>query len=297
MISFLFEQYGYYPKKIINNCFFFDKWQFKLIETEYSEQEIEEMERYCKFLKSFFKEKGVYIVKNKFQNHISCYEGKNYILISCYKYDMKIDDFRKFQKIFSDQKYRIELINLKEAWKFRMAEIEEKGLGSLKMDSSNYCLNLEKSLFCLGLCQNAIQYLNDIIDEYGGVVKNAIIVHKRVNDLSSFEFFNPFNFVVDSPIRDYVELYRNEYIFLEELVEVFFDFGFDAFDASLFLARLLYPASIFDVIEDIVDNKVCDAKMEYDINKELSKIKKVYLFFREKYNIHPILWLEEQSFI
>lgn len=297
MISFLFEQYGYYPQNFVDNCFSIGKWQFGLIEVDLNEKEIEKMDSYNKFLRSFFEEKGMYFIKNKSKSYISFYGGKNYVLVCCYKYMMEVKSFKRFCEIFFYEEYQIDLISLREAWKIRMVEIESKGIGSLKMESCNYRHNLEKVLFCLGMTQNAIQYLNDYIYDYGSIIKNAVITHKRVNDLSSFDFFNPFNFVVDSRIRDYVELYRNGYIFFDEIVDVFLHFRFDVCDASLFLARLLYPANVFDVMEDIVDGKMYDYKIEYDTNKELLKIKKVYLFFREKYNIHPILWLENLNFI
>lgn len=297
MISFLFEQYGYYPRTFVDNCFFIDGWQFKLLETVYDEQDVGVIEQYNQTVRMIFNDKGVHILKNKSGKFISCYGGKKYVLLAFCDFNLVSNDFVKFHLFFSSRKFEIDLNDLKNAWLIQMYEIETIGIAALGMDSAHYCDNLEKILFSIGMCQNAIQYLNDIIRDYGGIMKNAAISHKRVGGMNAFEFFNPFNFVVDNPVRDYAELYRNECIYVEELIEIFSYFNFNVVDASLFFARLLYPANVFDVVEEAVDNKSLDIKINYDVNRELLKIKKVYSFLRQKYNIHPIMWLDDVNFV
>ena len=73
-------------------------------------------------------------------------------------------------------------------------------------------------MFCIGLSINAMQYLSDSIYNYDSKLKGATIVHKRLKDLNSFDFFNPFNFIVEHPLRDIVMMYQNDYISFQSLL-------------------------------------------------------------------------------
>ena len=44
MLSFLYEQYGYYPRDIINNCFEIGEWKFKLEEVACDENYFVELD-------------------------------------------------------------------------------------------------------------------------------------------------------------------------------------------------------------------------------------------------------------
>jgi hypothetical protein len=111
-------------------------------------------------------------------------------------------------------------------------------------------------------------------------------------DFNSFDFFNPFNFVIDHPIRDFVELYRNDVLDFNDLVDVLEYYQIDYKIASFFIARLLYPVRLMDLLEDNIGSRDKDFRLSCSVEKELSKIKKAYIYFKEKYNIRPIDWLD-----
>ena len=292
MISFLFEEYGYYPKEFSNNKFFINDWEFRLVEVDCNNVYLEEVERYIYYLRGNFGGRGPYIMKNKSNSKISTYDGKKYVLVSVnVKNDVDTGEFNKMHVLFNEAKQHVNLEELLKTWQMRFAEIERYGVSSLRMDSPFYSENLEIAMFGLGMCQNAIQYLYDIIEDCGKNVENVAIVHKRIDNFNSFDFFNPFNLVVDHPIRDYAELYRNDVIGLEELVYCLNFYEIDCKIASLFIARIMYPIKILDLLDDelMVEKNI---KQEYSIPKEIIKIKKAYVYFKNKYNIRPIDWLE-----
>ena len=292
MNVFLFEQYGFYPGELENNEFFINGFEYRLIEVEVGEDEISKKDQYCTILNSFYgDELMVKVIKNKSSNYISYYNGKKYCLLSILKKDMIVNDLNVMHVKFKNYE-SLDLFKIMNLWKTRSDYIENVGVASLRVDSIFYGENLEKSLFGLGLCQNAIQYLNEVIHEYGSNFNGLTLTHKRLKNLCSFDFFNPFNIVLDHPIRDLVELYKNDFFTVESLVEVLKFYEIDSKIASLFLSRLLYPSSIFDQIENSELSNSNKFKIDFNIEKECVKIKNVYTYFRKKYNIRPISWLE-----
>lgn len=290
MISFLFEQYGYYPKDFENNEFNIGQWRFKLIEIDGDEAYVDKIQEYIDIVKNNFN-KGAYIIKTRNNKKISFYDNKKYVLISICEGMVGLNDLNKMHLLFKGIEDKLHLNKLLSAWKFRSEFIEKNALSSLRLDSIYYGSNLEIVMFVLGLCQNALQYLNDVITDYGEVVDDLTITHKRLDDLSSFTFYNPFNYVVDHPLRDLAELYKSDLLDFGNLLDCLQYYFVDTKTASIFVARLLYPAKIFDLLEENIDKKDKNFKIQYCIEKELIKIKKVYEYFFEKYNIRPIAWL------
>ena len=71
MKTFLFEQYGYYPKEIKNNSFVVDGWMFKIIPTDLNNQDVTSIENYINVLNQTFFNKGPFIIKNKTNSNVS----------------------------------------------------------------------------------------------------------------------------------------------------------------------------------------------------------------------------------
>lgn len=292
MLSFLFEQYGYYPKDFIDNSFTVNEWIFKLIETDYDLKKIDEIDNYILNIRDTFDGEGPFIIKTRSNQKISYIDNKKYVLISVKKRNLSLKDLNKFHCLFFNNKNFVDLKNLLSTWKSRIEYIEKDMISTLRIDSVYYNKNLEVTLFCLGIAQNAIQYLNDIILDYDDKIENITITHKRMSDLNSFDFFNPLNFIEDHPIRDIVDLYQNNFITFTEFVSFVEYYQLDNKTASLFMARLLYPAKVFDLLEENANKKETGFRIQYNIQKELCKFKKIYLFLKEKYNIRPINWLD-----
>lgn len=292
MLSFLFEQYGYYPKVLEEGTFFVDGWEFRLIKVDGDKNYVETIEQYIEVLREKFDGEGPYLIRTRLGENLSYHDGVKYCLLCVRKREITINHLNKFHVLFKNNENKVELKKLMFSWQDRMYRIEHNSISNLRVDNSFYGSNLEKIMFCIGSCQNAVQYLSDIIQDYGNDLEDISLTHKRMNCLSSFDFFNPFNFVLDHPVRDLVELYRNDLISFEKLKEMLNYYGLNAKLASLFVARLLYCVNVLDIVEE--DSKIRDKcfKFDYNIEKEISKIKKTYLYFKEKYNIRPIVWLE-----
>lgn len=287
MLSFLFEYYGYYPNNFLDNSFEIDNWFFILVETVNDVEYIDQIDEFVSVIRSEFK--GPYIIKNRFNEKMSYHDGKWYTLISMYKYNVDIKDLNKFHVLFKETEKSVDLKKISLLWEKKMNFIENE---CVHVTENVVCENnLEITMFCLGLCQNAIQYLNDAILDYGSVINDVTLTHKRLFTLSSCEVFNPFNFVIDHPLRDYVELYKNNFIDFDEMINALEYYEIDSKLASVIIARTLYPARVFDLLEDGYYGAF--KKINYSIEKEILKIKNIYLYFKKKYRIRPILWLED----
>lgn len=291
MITFLFEQYGYYPTIFSNNIFEIDGWLFELIEVDCSDEYIEEIDNYLFKIREAFSDVGPFIVKTRTNNTVSFYDGKKYILICVKNKIMSIVDLNKFHCLFAEKEKKLDLKKLSLVWQERMNYIETESINYLRIDGIHYEYNLKVVLFSLGLAQNAIQYLNDVVLDYDGTINNLTLTHKKISNLNSLDFFNPFNFVVDYPLRDFAELYKSGYIEFEKMIEFIQYYNLDNKLASVFMARLLYPSNVFDLL-DLDENKKSTFKLNVNIEKELIKLKKIYKFIKQKYNVRPIGWLD-----
>lgn len=292
MKTFLFEQYGYYPQTIINNLFYIDDWCFKLLKVDLNEKDIETICLYLDNVRNIFNEKGAFIIKTRNDKYISVYDNDKYVLVSVKKSYMTINDLSLFHYNLVEVDKKIELDKILNVWMSRMENVENECINSLRIDSVYYSHNLEVAMYVLGLAQNAIQYLSECIEDYGIQLSGLTIAHKRMNDLNSFDFFNPFNFIVDHPIRDLCELYKNDYLSFNDFCEMLNYYKINSMIATIIISRILYPIKVFDLLEDNVSKKEIKFKIEYNIEKEFIKLKKIYLFIKDKYKIRPIDWLE-----
>lgn len=292
MITFLFEQYGYYPKVFQDNTFVIDGWFFKLLEVDYDEKYIEEIDEYCAEIRKFFSEKGPYIIRTRFNKLVSIHDQKQYVLISFYDYVISINDLNAFHVKFRQLNKKIELKKMLLSWEDKISYLENNLVNALRVDSVYHQKNIEIAMFCLGLCQNAVQYLSECIFDYGGTVDDITLAHRRLKSLKSEYVLNPFNLVIDHPARDLIELYRNDFLKFDDFIDIIKYYELDKKTATICIARLLYPCEQLDLLEKNIFYRNISFKLDYSIEKEYMKIKKVYEYFKTQYNIRPINWLE-----
>ena len=206
--------------------------------------------------------------------------------------NMNFNDLIRFHLLFYREDEYIEIDKVLLAWKDRIDDIEKKLSSYLRVDSIYYKHNLDISMFCIGLGINAMQYLSDAIYNYDKKLYGVTIVHKRLTNLNSFDFFNPFNFIVEHPLKDIVLLYQSDYISFEEFKSIIANYRIDTLSATFCMARLLYRVDVFDFLETKRDLEA-DQKINFNLKKEIYKIKKAYSLLKEIYSIRPIDWLEE----
>ena len=120
---------------------------------------------------------------------------------------------------------------------------------------------------------------------------------RGLNSYDSYSFFNPFNMIIDTVIRDYAELYKFELIDIYDLDKIISNLNINVKEASLLMARILYPTRIFDLLEDnyLKEDHKINKTIEYvnSLDKELQRIKNVHSLLKRKYNIRPIEWLRK----
>ena len=218
------------------------------------------------------------IVPNKFDNLITEYNGQSYVLIKKYEFRNKIDinDIIYIQNntmnIFKDMSLiRTNYINL---WERKIdyyennSELRKHNLINKSMD------------YYIGLGENAIIYLvNNNVR-----IKNIVLSHRRISeDKSSFEFYNPVNYILDSRARDLADYIKILFFYDDVQEDVILSIlkiiNFDREECILFIARMLYPTYYFDVIDKIMVSNIDDSILNNIIKKTNSYIKLIAIIF------------------
>ncbi len=298
MKSFLFERYGYYPDNLDNNSFDYKGYIFNLTMTDLSEEEIKELDDVSKSLYNLYNE-GCIIIKNRSNNYLSFDGEKHYVLWTCKKGNKSINDLIIMHNYFHNNLTleKIDLNELFNLWEEKFEFIETRVISTLRSDDYDYNMILEGIYFAFGLAENALEYLKDVIIDLGSKINDQTLVHKRLNNLENNTFFDPFNLLIDSPLRDYAELYKSNEISLENIVRILDYYNLDIIETSVLMARVLYPTRLFDALEKHYIDRMNIKKEILDyrisIDKELIRIKNLHLYLIKRYGIRPLNWLNK----
>lgn len=297
MRAFIYDKYGYYPNDEYSTSFEYKGWYFKLEISEKNDIEIHNLRLLLNEINQHFENNGSDIILSRDGHYVSNSEYGPVVLVaiknSNVDYFTLIKMHQLFYKKFSNKLY---ISYIRDLWINKVNTIEEKILTSLPIDDKEYSKMYILGQYALGLAENAIQYLLDSSIYYGDEIINTSLSHKRIEKVDSFYLFNPFNLIIDSPMRDIAELYKNDLISLDNLSSYLNYYEITNQDASLLLARCLFPNNIFDLFEDYYELKK-DVRERVNIlekciyQKEI-KLKKLHNFLVKKYMIRPISWLE-----
>lgn len=298
MKAFIFDKYGYYIDKDNTDEFDFEGWHFKLEKTEKTEDELKELNEYLKRFSLLYYEACCTFVLNRDNHFISKTSFGNCVLVSVKNYIVNINDLFKmhtyFKKDYQNVKYTI--FEMQKLWEDKVDLVEEKILPSFKIDDYTYENIMTTLIYVMGLCENALQYLAEIRLDYGDNIENLSLTHKRFYKFDSYEFFSPFNLIVDSPMRDLAELYKSEFIDNNTLINILEYYHPSKKEVSILLARILFPTQIFDLLDDYyilkqdVRNKILEYKEKFP--KYMENVKMLERKLVKKYAIRPISWLE-----
>lgn len=297
MRDFIFDQYGYYYSDSDASEFEFKDYEFKVMAHSLTENDLINMEEYIQYLYSKLNiNPHCHIVKNRAGLYGVESKYGTVSLVSCLKKDYKLDNLISFQHLeINELSKPYTISNLSTLWEEKLNLIEEKCVPYLKIDDFTYPIILKETIFAIGLCSNAIEYLTDMKEDYGNEVKNLCYAHKRLYDLTSFDLFNPFNIVIDSPTRDLAFLYKEKAINLNELISIIDYYKLDQMEISLLMARALFPTATFDILEDYFalkkDIKLSIVKKHKKTKREVNLLVELHKRLVEKYKIRPIEWL------
>lgn len=298
MRAFLYDKYGYYPDEEYSTSFTYQGWFFKLEISEKNDYELASLKKLLNDINNSFKNLGSDIVLTRDGHYVTTSEYGPVVLVAIKEGKVTIDTLFKMHQMFYNQfQNQLTVSYLRNLWLNKINTIEERIIPSLPNDNKEFSSLYILSMYALGSAENAIQYLLDIIYYYGNEIKNTSLVHKRIDELNSFYLFNPFNLIIDSPMRDLAELYKNDLLSLEQLYDLLKRYPLTSLDASLLLARCLYPNQIFDLLEDYyelkkdITNRV--NQLIISINSKEFKLKKLHKFLVSNYQIRPISWLDK----
>lgn len=301
MENFIYDYYGYNINELSNGTFKYEDYLFMLAATSESEENIERLNNLMNSLANVYNGDIVYIVKNKYNKFISTSKDDNNICLLTYKLSTNIDlnSFIKMHNTFINQfNYTVSLQDIIILWDQRLEYIQNQCLVNLNFENDAHLILYEYTLYALGLATNALQYLSDIQIDYNRKSYPSTLTHRRIKKMDKFELFNPFNLIIDHSSRDLAELYKNDLIDFNTLIQICNSYYYTIDEYEYLLSRLFYPTFIFDVVEDIAtDNTSYDHTSEiyYAIakqNKQIDKIKEFYNSIIKYMNIRPIEWLK-----
>ena len=296
MRAFIFDKYGYYEDDEFASEFDYQGWHFMLEKTDRNEEELEELNEYVKRLENLFFNSGISIIKNLEGNLLSKSEFGDCALVSIKNRKMELNDLLQMHTFFKDnqdQEYTVkEMLKL---WEDKVDLINEKVIPSIKIGDYRYEEIMTSIIFAMGLAENAMQYLAELELDLGDKINNLTLTHKRLYTLSSYEFFSPFNLIVDNPMRDLAELYKSSVLNNEHLLNALNYYNPSKQDASLLLARILFPTTFFDQLDDyyVLRKDVKHNVITYKDNANvlLNNLKNLEQNLTQKYGIRPIKWL------
>ncbi len=298
MQSFIFDYYGY-NANIENNEFEYEGYKFLLLSVEDDEKDIIKLNDLVNSLNIHFNSDVVFIVKNKYDKYISTSKDNNNICLLTYKIDnqININDFVKMHlSYFNSFSYKINIQQIIDLWDQRIEYIENQCLTNFNFDNDAHLTLYEYTLYSIGLAINSLQYLADMNLDFKRKYSSTL-THRRIKKMDKYELFNPFNLIVDHSSRDLAELYKNDIISLDTLLNICAFYSYSVDEYEYLLARLLFPTFIFDIVEDMENDK---SSYDYtnDIyyaiaksNSQLDKLKSLYNALICKMNIRPINWI------
>ncbi len=297
MASFIFDEYGYIVDDEKNE-FSYNGYDFKLIAHDKTEEEVIELQSVLTRLKSTlpFPVSGD-IVRTRSNKLVTENEFGPVSLISFKHQEYTRNAVLTMMELGKNYKKQIkfDIDDLIELWEEKIALIEDKYMQAISIDDYAYPVLNTETIYALGLANNAVAYLVDIKYDYGVDIGELTMVHKRINSLYAVDIFNPFNIILDSPVRDIAYLYRLKELNENDVLNLVKQLALTPKDLSLLIARLLFPTITFDLLEDQYNIKK-DIKREllegYKSSiEELRRIRNIVELLVKYYSVRPIDWL------
>ncbi len=252
-------------------------------------------------ISTYFFSRGIYchqIIPNNDNNLITYINQIPYILLQIYIKENKIiteDDIKLFTNYASLTNYS-ELLrrdNWKQLWINKIDYFEYQ----VSQFGKKYPLIRESFSYYCGFVETGISLINTTNLEYSRLV----VGHKRLKATDTlFDLYNPLNFIIDLPIRDISEYYKDLIIednsIIDKIKNYILTYNLSTNEILMFFIRMLYPSFYFDLYEDIIENDKDDSSL-LDIinsNKKYEKvIKELYIFLNNYIVMPDIEWIKK----
>lgn len=158
--------------------------------------------------------------------------------------------------------------NWSSLWSIKVDYFENQ-MKEIKMDKP-----ILKSInYYIGLAENAIYYVNNIVKKYQiSSYDNIVLSHKRVYYPNyGLNYLNPLSFIFDLEVRDIAEYIKSVFFAGEdaflELKTYLNSRKMTNYSYNMLFARLLYPSYYFDLYEKIINNNESSEKIISIIDK------------------------------
>lgn len=227
----------------------------------------------------------VQIVLNNQNNIITFISQVNYVLIkSPINLDKTItlDDILFFNNITKGINYNFNRrdnwyslwINKIDYFEYQINELENK-----------YPLIKERFNYFAGLTETAISLIINLEPK-----PILCISHNRIKkNTTLFDLYNPFNFIIDSNMRDIAEYFKDNSSNIENYIK---NSKLTQDELRLLFIRILYPSYYFDIYEEIIENNINEEEIKkININEYEKLIKKTYILLKDICLLPDIDWL------
>ncbi len=241
------------------------------------------------------------IMINRDNRLVTIINNTSYILLKIQVDDIRLIDFYDLIE-FNNKNIIYEGLDLKKIYRTNWID-----LWSRKLDYFEYQMEhlkdkykiLSTSInFFIGLGENAISYINQILNEER-IDAFISIVHRRVlYNMSITDFYDPTEIIIDYKVRDISEYLKSLFLCGEvdyDYLDSFFrKLNFNKIDFEMLFGRLLFPSFYFDLYENIINKEVSEKDIYMIINKSNDYIlflKKIYNIIYKIYPIKKIDWI------
>ncbi len=299
MIDFINYYFDLYPINInnIDDKYVFydnlDKYYFVPYD-----RSIEELNELIELNKEMIKNNSLVseIIFNKFNKVLNNYDNKNYILLRVYVNDNKKVDISDIIFMLNEGEIintnkNISRVNWSNLWEPKIDYLEYQ-MGHL---IKKYPILYSYIDYYIGLGENAIVYLKDVVPYYTGRIIYGVC-HRRIGVNSTlFDLYNPLNLIIDYKVRDIGEyikdVFFNNYNVDNIVNYIFNNYHFDKLNLSLLVCRLLFPTYFFDVFDSIVLEDKKENSI-FKITKKSSDFEDFISNFIKMNNLQTIGWIK-----
>lgn len=243
--------------------------------------------------KSYLKEDEVNLLFNKIREtdvdiplHSFIYNKDNniysdgYVLfkLNVFVEDVSLADIEKFNN------YRgiyLDYVKMDDFW-FKKIDYLEYQLIEL---SNNKLINTSFDYF-VGLAELLLVFYKD---NYVFYENDLCLSHKELNNLSSLEFYNPFNLSIDYKYKDIISFirYTNNYQLLNDYLN-----KIDSNEKIYFFVRMCFPFKYFKCLNEclLMNNEIC----LLNIIERIDDYEKYLLYMEELFNIYLFSWIKKE---
>lgn len=222
----------------------------------YEVEEKLDLSNNIKILKNISKSFYGDVIINNNGSYITKIEDKYYVLI---KLKGIINDTISLNEMINNNiKFRIvsnNVTDLSKLWSEKVDYLEYQ----VSQLAGNYDELLDSFSFFIGLCENAISFLNINKIDFNNTHKT--ISHQRINnDMLFIDYYNPLKILIDYDIRDYAEYIKSKLLVTDDIdndIKIILNNAkLSTDDLKLFYARLMFPTNYLDKVGEIlIDNK------------------------------------------